>query len=130
MSNIFNFTPTQAPLKSRRVSDNSRPADDVKNGSSPLPFRRSTIYIKDASAVCGIDIAVAQDYVFPSTDAVPACKQNAEIAKFHGRLDHERLFGIFQVLVGDSQKPSQTSLDISPLYSLRNPLTVTMMEKL
>lgn len=136
MSNLFTgSTPQQGQQlqqqKSRRVSEHSRPTtDDTSNNFSLLPVRRSTVYIKDASVICGIDVAVARDYVFPSSDDVSICKKNAEIAKFHGRLDHERLFGIFQVLVGDVQKPGMPTAEFSPLYSLRNPLTVTMMEKL
>ncbi|GJE87139.1 hypothetical protein PsYK624_032220 [Phanerochaete sordida] len=129
MSNLFTFSgpPVQ---KMRRVSEHSKPSEDAANNYSLLPNRRSTVYIKDASTLCGIDIAVARDYVFPSDDAVAACRTNVEIAKFHGRLDHERLFGIFQVLAGDIQKPGVGPSDQNSLYTARNPLTVTMMEKL
>lgn len=128
MSNLFTFPhPAQ---KVRRVSEHSRPSEDTSNNYALLPTRRSTVYIKDASALCGIDIAVARDYVWPSTEPVLACKRNVEIARIHGRLDHERLFSLFQVLVVDIQKSGAGPADASTLYSIRNPLTVTMLEKL
>ena len=79
--------------------------------------------------LCGLDIPAAKAYVFPSSDAVSTFKQNAEAARRLERFDHERLFTIFQVLVLDTQK-DDIGRDVSSLYSLRNPLTVAMMEKL
>lgn len=129
MSNLFTFS-DQPNQKIRRVSEHSKPSEEASNNYSLLPNRRSTVYIKDASTLCGTDVAVARDYVFPSSNAVSTCKRNVEIAKFHGRLDHERLFGIFQVLASDIQKPGVGASDANSLYTIQNPLTVNMMEKL
>lgn len=127
MSNLFTFAHPQQ--KTRRVSEGSKLSEGPPNDYSVLPTRRSTVYIKDASALCGIDVTIARAYIFPSADAVPACKRNVEIAKQHGRVDHERIFNMFQVLVLDIQK-SGDGAGVNSLYSIRNPLTVTMMEKL
>ncbi|EKM55335.1 uncharacterized protein PHACADRAFT_255888 [Phanerochaete carnosa HHB-10118-sp] len=129
MSNLFTFS-GQPSQKVRRVSEYSKPSEDTPNNYSLLPNRRSTVYIKDVSILCGIDVVVARDYVFPFPDAVSACKTNIETARFYGRLDHERLFGIFQVLAGDIQKPGVGAAHASSLYTVRNSLTASMMEKL
>lgn len=127
MSNLFTFShPRQ---KVRRVSEHSKPSEGTPNDYSVLPTRRSTVYIKDASFLCGIDLDVARAYVFPSTDTVSACKKNIEIARLHGRIDHERIFNMLQVLVLDIQKGGEEA-GVGSLYNIRNPLTVTIMEKL
>lgn len=132
MSNLFTFSsqPGQVGQKVRRVSEHSKPSEDASNIYSPLPNRRSTVYIKDTSILCAIDVAVARDYVFPSSDLVAACKTNAGLAKFHGRLDHERFFGILQVLAGDTQKSGMGHGDRNSSYAIRNPMTASMMDRL
>lgn len=127
MSSLFNFS----PQKTRRVSDQSAKTEqDNSNGYSPVPVRRSTVYIKDVSTVVGIDVAAAKEYIFSASEPVAACKKNAGVAKLHRRLDHERIFNILGVLLIDIQKSGTSPADMSSLYSICNPLTVTMMEKL
>lgn len=128
MSSLFNFS----PQKTRRVSDQSTKTAEQENsnGYSLVPVRRSTVYIKDVSTVVGIDVAAAREYVFSTSEPVAACKKNAGVAKLHRRLDHERIFNILEVLLIDIQKSSTSPADMSSLYSICNPLTVTMMEKL
>lgn len=125
MSNLFTF-PHQ---KMRRVSEHSRPTDEQTNYSL-LPTRRSMVYIKDASVVCGTDIPAAKAYIFPSKDAVGACKENAERARALGRLDHQRVFGMLQVLLADLPQSRLVSGDGRALSSPCNPLTLKIVDQL
>lgn len=126
MSNLFSFSHPKA----RRVSDQSRPSlDEAPNNYALLPMRRSTVFIKDASSYIGLDIGAAQEYVFPGAEPVEAFKRNVEIARFRGRLDHERVFNMLQIFMLEHDKPDSAVLG-PPLYSLCNPLIVSMVEKL
>ena len=87
------------------------------------------VFIKDASPFVGLDIGAAQEYVFPGAEPVEACKKNAEIARFRGRLDHERVFNMLQIFMMEHDKPESSSLG-PPLYSLCNPLIVSTIEKM
>lgn len=127
MSNLFTFS----HQKSRRVSDQSslRQTDDLQTNYSLLPTRRSTVYIKDASLVTGIDVEAARRYVFPSAaDPIAACKENANAASLLGRLDHERVLEMLQVLLAEDQKSNGNSGQAVSTSS--NPLTLTIMERL
>ncbi|KAI0689793.1 hypothetical protein BC835DRAFT_1367485 [Cytidiella melzeri] len=126
MSNLFAFS----HQKTRRVSDQSRPSlDETPTNYALLPTRRSTIFIKDTSLFVGLDVGAAQEYVFPAAEPVDACKRNVEIARFRGRFDHERVFRMLQIFMIEHDKPEALAVG-SPLYSLCNPLIVSMVEKL
>ncbi|CCM03390.1 uncharacterized protein FIBRA_05520 [Fibroporia radiculosa] len=108
MTNLFTFP----QYKSRRVSEPSKSYEDMPSAYSLLPTRRSTVFIKDASVLAGIDIAAAQDYIFDISDPPDTCKKNAEIARIRGRVDHERVFKVLgAVLVGFSKSYYSTPPD-------------------
>ena len=98
MSNIYSYPTT------RRFSDSSRPSEERADAMSLLPTRRSMVYIRDSSAYIGIDMAAAGSYVYTMTNPLDWCRKNAEIAKLHGRSDHERFFSMLHVLIADSRK--------------------------
>ncbi|KAI0345160.1 hypothetical protein BDW22DRAFT_1354052 [Trametopsis cervina] len=126
MSNLFTI-PQQ---KTRRVSDQSRPSlDEAPKNYALLPTLRSTIFIKDAAPLVGLDVGAAYDYVFPAANPVDACKKNVETARLRGRVDHERVFNVLQIFMIEHEKGDSSSLAPS-LYSLCNPLIVSMIEKL
>ena len=126
MSNIFTFS----HQKVRRVSEQSRPPlDDTPSSYSLLPTRRSTVFVKDASAFIGIDVIAAREYIFPSDDCIATCKKNSEIARKRGRYDHERVFSILQAFLVD-YRSNGGGTTASSVYNLRSPLIFNLMEKL
>jgi WD repeat-containing protein 59 len=126
MSNLFSFS----HQKTRRVSDQSRPSlEETSNNYALLPTRRSTVFIKDASAFVGFDVRAAHEYIFPAAEPADACKKNIEIARFHGRIDHERVFRMLEVFVLEHGKAESAALGLSH-HGLCNPLIATMVEKL
>ncbi|KAH8096852.1 hypothetical protein BXZ70DRAFT_944805 [Cristinia sonorae] len=114
MSNLYSFS----HQKVRKFSENSRPSEDVPNNYSLLPTRRSTVFIKDASSVLGLDIESAAEYVFPATHPHDWCARNAEIARHTGRIYHQRIFTMLQVMIldgtskedGEKERPELTPL--------------------
>ncbi|OBZ77972.1 putative RWD, RING finger and WD repeat-containing protein C11E3.05 [Grifola frondosa] len=75
MANLFTFL----QQKPRRVSEHSRPLEDIP-ASYLLPTRRSTVFIKDVSSL-----------------------ENARLARMLGRTHHERIFKMLQTLFVHSE---------------------------
>ncbi len=126
MTNLFSFS----PQKFRRISEHSRPVEEFPNKYSLLPTRRSTVFIKDASPYVGIDIRAAKEYKFPSTDPTASCKSNAETARLLGRLDHERVFNLLEVIMMDARQPQAIGIEPISTHNACNSLTVKMIDKL
>ena len=126
MSNLF----TVPHQKQRRVSEQSRLSEGMGTDYSLLPTRRSTVYLKDASMVTGTDVNTARRYVFPTDEPVAACKANAETARLLGRLDHERVFGMLQSLLSDTQRGALPIGEVRAPYAPCNTFTLKILEKL
>ncbi|KAJ7205052.1 hypothetical protein GGX14DRAFT_551619 [Mycena pura] len=71
--------------------------------------RRSTVFITNTSHISGGDYKVAAGYVFEAETLALLCQKNAEVARDHGRYDHERIFKILQVLFPTSVDHSGTT---------------------
>ncbi|KAJ7739030.1 hypothetical protein DFH07DRAFT_983862 [Mycena maculata] len=63
----------------------------------PAP-RRSTVFITNTTDISGADRKVAVGYVFEAETLAVLCQKNAEVAREHGRYDHERIFKILLAL--------------------------------
>ncbi|KAH9938498.1 uncharacterized protein B0H18DRAFT_1081137 [Fomitopsis serialis] len=87
---------TYSQHKSRRVSEQSRPMEDIPVNYSLLAQRRSSVLIKDTSTLVGIDATMASEYTFAANSPTEWCKENADIAKARGRIDHERILRILE----------------------------------
>ncbi|THH17187.1 hypothetical protein EUX98_g9174 [Antrodiella citrinella] len=122
MSNLYSFSHQRV----RKFSENSRPSEDVPTNYSLLPTRRSTVFIRDASAILGLDIASAAQYVFPSTHPRNWCATNAEIARHAGRVYHQRVFTMLQVMILDSANQGADEKERLEL----TPLLMKLVEKL
>ncbi|TFY69478.1 hypothetical protein EVJ58_g381 [Rhodofomes roseus] len=100
MTNLF----TYSQLKSRRVSEHSRPVEDIPASYSLLPQRRSSVLIKDTAGLVGIDAVMASEYTFAVDNPADCCKENADIAKARGRIDHERIMRILEAVFTQGMK--------------------------
>lgn len=121
MSNLYSFS----HQKARKFSENSRPTEDVPGNYSLLPTRRSTVYIKDASPIVGLDIASAKEYVYPTTHPHNWCARNAEIARRSGRVYHQRIFTMLQVIILErlNKDEGKERMELTPL-------AIKVMEKM
>ncbi|KAJ7894421.1 hypothetical protein B0H14DRAFT_3854291 [Mycena olivaceomarginata] len=63
-----------------------------------VPTQRSTVFITNTTHISGGDRKVAIGYVFEAETLAMVCQKNAEVAREHGRYDHERIFKILQAL--------------------------------
>ncbi|KAF7294510.1 WD-REPEATS-REGION domain-containing protein [Mycena kentingensis (nom. inval.)] len=98
MTNLLTFSDNASH---RRESETSRQRGEDAFHSSRFqnaPLRRSTVFITSTSHISGADRKVAEAYVFQADSLAILCQRNAEIAKIHGRVDHERIFKILQAL--------------------------------
>lgn len=84
MNNFFSF--------SQPRQDNSEPThpENVQSNYSLLP-KLTIVFVKDKSSVVGAHRSLAADYLFNIDDPVVYCMSNADIARQHYRLDHERV---------------------------------------
>lgn len=56
------------------------------------------MFITNTTHISGGDRKVATEYVFEDETLALVCQKNAEVAREHGRYDHERIFKILQAL--------------------------------
>ncbi|TCD66873.1 hypothetical protein EIP91_000771 [Steccherinum ochraceum] len=117
MSNLYSFS----HQKPRKYSENSRPPEDVQSTNySLLPQRGRTVTFKNAAPIIGLDIHSAAQYVFPSTNPRDWCRENAEISRRNGRVYHQRIFTMLQVMVLDgahTDEDDKDRLDVTPLMT-------------
>lgn len=125
MSNLFSYSPP----KGRKASEQSKQQEDSPDN---FALRRvatpSTILVADVSQFLGIDIAAAAEYKYTTTNPLDWCKVNSEIARRHNRIDHERVFGVLQIMLVNVQKAHAHSESISP--PLCSPLMMRLVENL
>ncbi|KAJ6608856.1 hypothetical protein B0H10DRAFT_513883 [Mycena sp. CBHHK59/15] len=100
MTNLLTFS---HDTSHHRDSESSRPRgeDGIRpNGNSfslPAP-RRSTVFITNTTNISGADRKVAVGYIFEADTLAQLCQNNADVARDHGRYDHERIFKILKAL--------------------------------
>ncbi|KAJ7148202.1 hypothetical protein C8R46DRAFT_1167201 [Mycena filopes] len=103
MTNLLTFSHDTS--QHHRDSESSRPRgeDGLRPNSFAYPApRRSTVFITNTTHISGGDRKVAEAYVFENETLALVCQKNAEVAREHGRYDHERIFKILQALFPDS----------------------------
>ncbi|KAJ7473277.1 hypothetical protein FB451DRAFT_290628 [Mycena latifolia] len=98
MTNLLTFS---HDTSHHRDSESSRPRgeDGFRHDSFAYPApRRSTVFITNTTHISGPDRKVAEGYVFEAETLPMLCQKNAEVAREHGRYDHERIFKILHAL--------------------------------
>lgn len=98
MTNLLTFS---HDTSHHRDSESSRlrGEDGFRADSFAYPApRRSTVFITNTSDISGSDRKVAVEYVFDAETVAVLCQKNAEVAREHGRYDHERIFKILLAL--------------------------------
>ncbi|KZT72699.1 hypothetical protein DAEQUDRAFT_596441 [Daedalea quercina L-15889] len=126
MTNLF----TYSQQKSRRVSDYSRPMEEIPSSYSLLPQRRSSVLIKDTSALVGINAALAAEYTLAVDDPAERCRENADIAKACGRFDHERILRILGAVFTQEPRSNQDRPTLSPPQQAHRVLAVRVVTEL
>ena len=90
---------------------------DPKNNSY-VPLKRSTVSLVSSRNIVGADQKVAEAYIFTADSLAEVCETNAEVARDHGRYDHERVFRTLKTLFrtpqngGDRWRPLGFSFDV------------------
>ncbi|KAJ7576839.1 hypothetical protein C8J56DRAFT_971742 [Mycena floridula] len=87
MTNLLTFSQNRL----RQKSQSSSLDETTKSYSLVAPLRR-TIFITNTANISGGDKKVALKYVFCADSLADLCKRNADVARDHGRYDHERVF--------------------------------------
>ncbi|KAI9464767.1 hypothetical protein F5148DRAFT_1276407 [Russula earlei] len=82
-------------LKQKRPSEQSRPLDDIPANYSLLPTHAMTVFVRDAASITDLGQELAGEYVLDAPTPSEACNKNAEVARRHGRRDHEDFFRMF-----------------------------------
>ncbi|KAJ7500604.1 hypothetical protein B0H11DRAFT_784912 [Mycena galericulata] len=98
MTNLLTFS---HDTSHHRDSESSRLRGEEGFRSDSFAFpapRRSTVFITNTTDISGGDRKVAVGYVFEAETVAVLCQKNAEVAREHGRYDHERIFKILLAL--------------------------------
>ncbi|KAJ7831185.1 hypothetical protein B0H14DRAFT_2365267 [Mycena olivaceomarginata] len=99
MTNLLTFSHDTSQHHRDSESSRLRGEDTVPSNSFAYPAqRRSTVFITNTTHISGGDRKVATGYVFEAETLAMVCQKNAEVAREHGRYDHERIFKILQAL--------------------------------
>lgn len=111
MTNLLLFS----RLKQRRPSEQSRPLDDIPANYSLLPTHAMTVFVRDGASVIDLGQELAGEYIFDAITPSEACNKNAEVARKHGRRDHEDLFVSLGLLLSSYSECSPKAWGTSPL---------------
>ncbi|KAJ7690925.1 hypothetical protein B0H14DRAFT_3906345 [Mycena olivaceomarginata] len=99
MTNLLTFSHDTSQHHRDWESSRLRGEDTVPSNSFAYPAqRRSTVFIANTTYISSGDRKVATGYVFEAETLAMVCQKNAEVAREHGRYDHERVFKILQAL--------------------------------
>jgi hypothetical protein len=98
MTNLLTFSHDTSQHHRDSESSRLRGEDTVPSNSFAYPTQRSTVFITNTTHISGGDRKVAIGYVFEGETLAMVCQKNAEVAREHGRYDHERIFKILQAL--------------------------------
>ncbi|KAJ7608787.1 hypothetical protein FB45DRAFT_379946 [Roridomyces roridus] len=109
MTNLLTFSHDTSHHESSRVRDEDGfPTGD--NSFSYSSARRSNVFITSTTDISGPDRQVANGYVFQAETIAGLCQKNAEVARDHGRYDHERIFKILFALFPPKEYPCEPSI--------------------
>ncbi|KAJ6467500.1 hypothetical protein C8R47DRAFT_990390 [Mycena vitilis] len=99
MTNLLTFSHDTSQHHRDSESSRIRGEDGMRSNSFAYPApRRSTVFITNTTHISGGDRKVATGYIFQAETLALVCQRNAEVAREHGRYDHERIFKILQAL--------------------------------
>lgn len=116
MTNLLAYPAMDRPLMSPPGS--SQPAGD-DTAYQILSVRRSTVSVRDASAILGLDRALAAELIFAAPDGLTeTCRRNGISARWLGRLYHCRIFSMLEALARFDGKVKPTRLAIGTLKKL------------
>lgn len=95
MTNLLTFS----QLRARRdMAFETMDSSVNDQGSTMIPTRRSTVFIKVSTDISLVRRNVAAAYVFQAGTLEELCRFNANIAREHGQFAHERMFRTLQSL--------------------------------
>lgn len=99
MTNLLTFSHDTSHHRDSESSSRPRGEEPFRADSFAYPApRRSTVFITNTTHISGGDRKVAVEYVFEAETLAGLCQKNAEVAREHGRYDHERIFKILHAL--------------------------------
>lgn len=114
MTNLLTFSHDTSQHHRDSESSRLRGEEGLRSNSFAYPApRRSTVFITNTTHISGGDRKVATGYMFEAETVALVCQKNAEVAREHGRYDHERIFKVLQALFpshGDSCSATANSL--------------------
>ncbi|KAJ7613889.1 hypothetical protein DFH06DRAFT_1014506 [Mycena polygramma] len=126
MTNLLTFSHDTSQHHRDSESSRIRGEDGMRSNSFAYPApRRSTVFITNTTHISGGDRKVATGYVFEAETLALVCQRNAEVARDHGRYDHERIFKILQALFpseSDSYPAAANSLVVKMVSRLHSGL--------
>jgi hypothetical protein len=115
MSNLLTYPPMDRPIPTSPIPGRV----DGDTAYHLLSVRRSTVSVRDASAMLALDRELAMHLVFDAPDGLPGvCRRNAASAHVLGRLHHWRTFSMLEVLLKPDQKGGVTKLAEKALTNL------------
>ncbi|KAJ7029772.1 hypothetical protein C8F04DRAFT_1115839 [Mycena alexandri] len=127
MTNLLTFSHDTS--QHHRDSESSRPRGEEGSRSNSFAYpapRRSTVFITNTTHISGGDRKVATGYVFEDETLALVCQKNAEVAREHGRYDHERVFKILQALFPEygncEDAPAMSSLVVKMVSRIHSEL--------
>jgi hypothetical protein len=115
MTNLLTYPAVDRSLMSPPGS--GHPGDDT--AYQILSVRRSTVSIRDASAMLGLDRELAGQLIFDAPNGLPEVfRRNAVAAYRLGQLQHCRIFSMLEALAKSVCKAGTTSLATQTLKKL------------
>lgn len=118
MTNLLTFSQP----KHRHPSDPQAASDDFPNTANGFSTRCSTVYIQLPSDISFSQRLVAAEYIFEAPSITSLCATNANVARMHGQLAHERVFRTLQSLFPTSR--------LTPPYAKPASASLRVMEKM
>ncbi|KAJ6566840.1 hypothetical protein B0H19DRAFT_1067114 [Mycena capillaripes] len=126
MTNLLTFSHDTSQHHRDSESSRLRGEEGLRSNSFAYPApRRSTVFITNTTHISGGDRKVATGYVFEAETLALVCQKNAEVAREHGRYDHERIFKVLQALFpshGDSCSATANSLVVKMVSRVHSEL--------
>lgn len=124
MTNLLTFTHP----RSKQRQDRSKTADSGRGSFSLVSTRLSTVYLKDASHITGVDSVIAAEYVFSGSSPLEVCKRNSEFARKLCRFDDERVFKVLHALMTSKDDTSRSQF--SHQHPILSPVSDSILSRL
>lgn len=104
------------PQQQRRRESDAKQSEEVPKNYALFAARRSTVFLTSTRDFTGADQKVSLEYIFVANSLATVCDTNADVAKRHGRFDHERIFKTLGTLfkqsdIGKKERESSFTSD-------------------